>query len=213
VTAASLSWPLAAWAVGASREDKAAPTDERPHGADVALAQRCARGDPEAQRSFVERYTALVYSLCRRAHLASSDAEDVSQEVFCLAFAGLHRYRGEAKLSGWLYVLTKRRIADHLRSASRRPLPSGRPGDQDFPAPAQTEPGPEAEAIHEDRTARLRAAIDRLAEPTREILIAYYLAEMAVKDIARSLRLKESTVKTYLHRGRQALRARLEAHP
>ena len=126
-----------------------------------------------------------------------------------MAFASLGRYRGEAKLSGWLYVMTKRRIADHLRAAARRPLPSGQPGDDAFPASAAAEPGPEVDAIREDHHARLRAAIDHLGEPTREILIAYYLAEMAVKDIARSLRLKESTVKTYLHRGRLALRSRM----
>jgi RNA polymerase sigma-70 factor, ECF subfamily len=213
MSAASLTFPAADWitaALAAGGETGAAPA---PHAGDLVLAQRCAGGDPDAQRQFVERYTALVYSLCRRARLPPSDAEDVAQEVFCLAFAGLARYRGEAKLSGWLWVLTRRRIAEHLRTAARRPLPSGQPGDQGFPAAALSEPGPEADAIHHDRSARLRAAIDRLAEPAREVLVAYYLAETPVKEIARTLGLKEATVKTYLHRGRLALRQRLGGRP
>jgi RNA polymerase sigma-70 factor, ECF subfamily len=212
LSAASLAWPGACWTQAAAGPR---PGGEGPaaHAEDLALARLCAGGDPDAQRRFVERYTALVYSLCRRARLAPGDAEDVSQEVFYLAFAGLGRYRGEAKLSGWLYVLTRRRIAEHLRGAWRRPLPVGSVEDAGFPSPAAADAGPEADAIRRDRSLRLRAAIDRLGDPTREVLLAYYLAEMPVKDIARALGLKEATVKTYLHRGRQALRERLGGRP
>jgi RNA polymerase sigma-70 factor (ECF subfamily) len=56
---------------------------------------------------------------------------------------------------------------------------------------------------------RLIDALRRLGHPAGLILVSYYLGEMPVREIARALKLPEGTVKTHLHRGRQALRDEL----
>jgi RNA polymerase sigma-70 factor, ECF subfamily len=174
------------------------------------LVRRCLAGEGAAQRDFVQRYTGLVWSLCRRAGLPDGEADDVCQEVFWKAFAALPKYRGESRLSTWLCTLALRRIVDYRRSPARRHVPSGVPSDPGFPEPVESpRPSPEREAVEAQRQERVHAALDGMGEPARSVLVAYYLGEMPVIEIARSLRIPEGTVKTHLHRGRQALRGRL----
>jgi RNA polymerase sigma factor (sigma-70 family) len=183
-------------------EDKA--THER------ELVRRCLVGDGAAQREFVQRYTGLVWSLCRRAGLPDGDADDVCQEIFWKAFAALPQYRGDARLSTWLCTLALRRIVDYRRSPARRQIASGSPSDPGFPEPTSPRgPSPERQVLEAERRARVRQALDGMDEPARSVLMAYYLGEVPVAEIARTLRMPEGTVKTHLHRGRQALRGRL----
>lgn len=174
------------------------------------LVRRCVRGESDAQRELVQRYTGLVWSLCRRAGLPDGEADDVCQEVFWRAFVALPQYRGESRLSTWLCTVALRRIVDYRRSPSRRHVPSGVPSDAGFPEPERpAEHSPEHEAALSERRERVRQAISGMPEPARTVLVAYYLGEVPVTEIARTLRMPEGTVKTHLHRGRRALREQL----
>jgi RNA polymerase sigma-70 factor, ECF subfamily len=174
------------------------------------LVRRCVIGDSFAQHEFVRTYSGLVFSLCLRSGFQPAEAEDVSQEVMWKAFKAMPRFRAEAKLSTWLSTLTLRTIVDHRRSPARRQVPSGAPGDPDFPEPQGDGPAtPESQVVGGERELRVRQALDGMAEPARSVLAAYYLGEMSVLDIVKTLGMPEGTVKTHLHRGRQALRESL----
>ncbi len=125
------------------------------------------------------------------------------------ALRSLRGYGG-CRLSTWLYRITRRRIADHLRSHSRRDVVLGFPGDPGFPdldARAQ---------VHGDDVTRgalhgeLCELLAGLPEPTRSLLVAYHVAEVPVREIALELGMPENTVKSHLRRGRMLVRARLE---
>lgn len=180
---------------------------------EMELVRSCVVGDVAAQHQLVHRYTGLVWSLCRRAGLPEPEADDVCQETFWRIFQALPRFRGESRLSTWICTLALRRIVDHRRSPARRDLPAGAPGDPGFPKPRDRDPrsssSPETDAVLSQRRQRVRAALDGLPEPARSVLVAYYLGEMPVTDIARALEMPLGTVKTHLHRGRAALRAPL----
>jgi RNA polymerase sigma-70 factor, ECF subfamily len=182
------------------------PEDERAR--EQSLVRLCLAGDGAAQRELVRRYAPLVWSVCSRGGLAASEAEDVSQEVFCGAFRALHRFRGECRLSTWFYSLALRRMVDHRRSPARREVPSGADGPE-LREPEGGPPSPETQAVEGQRRERVHAALDALDEPARSVLLAYYLGEMPVAEIARTLTMPEGTVKTHLHRGRQRLREQL----
>jgi RNA polymerase sigma-70 factor (ECF subfamily) len=104
-----------------------------------------------------------------------------------------------------------RRVADHFRSSQRRDVASGWPGDETFPPSPATSSAqaPDEQVVKAEEGARLRRAVSRLAEPERSVVLAYYLGEMSVTEISRALNVPEGTVKTRLHRGRQALRKEL----
>jgi RNA polymerase sigma-70 factor (ECF subfamily) len=167
-------------------------------------------GEAAAQEEFVRRYAGLVYSLCRRKGLAPDAAEDVAQEVLADAFFALPRFRGEARLSCWLFTLTARAVADHYRSGSRRVVAAGHPGDRGFPRGEPADSG-EARVLEEDLAGRARAAVEALDEPARTVLLAYHVAELSVREISQELGMPEGTVKSTLRRGRMAVRRRLEA--
>ncbi len=187
-----------------------APRPEDGAARERGLVRLCLAGDGAAQRELVRRYAPLVWSACCRAGLPAAEAEDVSQDVFSSAFLALPRFRGECRLSTWFYTLALRRLADHLRAPSRRDVPAGIPSSREFPEPRQAPPpSPETQAVETQRRERVRAALDDLAEPVRSILLAYYLGEMPVAEIARALSIPEGTVKTHLHRGRKTLRGQL----
>jgi RNA polymerase sigma-70 factor (ECF subfamily) len=174
------------------------------------LVRACMVGDVAAQHELVRRYSGLVWSLCLRAGLPHAEADDVCQEIFWRVFQALPRFRGESRLSTWICTLALRRIVDHRRSPARRDVPAGAPDDAGFPQPRDPRfPSPEGDAVLSQRRQRVRAALDGLPEPARSVLVAYYLGEMPVADIARALEMPEGTVKTHLHRGRAALRAPL----
>jgi len=181
------------------------------HDDDLELARRCEGGDADAQRAFVDRIGSLVYSICARSGIAGPDREDVAQQIMLDAFRALPRYRGRSRLSTWVYSLALRRVADHFRSPQRRDVPSGWPGDETFP-PSPSTPrvlAPDEQAVRREEEHRVSRAVARVAEPERSVLLAYYLGEMSVTEISRTLGIPEGTVKTRLHRGRQALRKEL----
>lgn len=171
------------------------------------LVRRCLSGEAAAQRELVQRYTGLVFSLCRRAGLPDGEADDVCQEVFWRAFLALPQYRGESRLSTWLCTVALRRIVDYRRSPARRHVASDLQ-ERDFAGQASPVT-PEGQAVDTERRQRVRAAIESMPEPARSVLVSYYLGEMPVATIARTLKLPEGTVKTHLHRGRRALREQL----
>ena len=187
--------------------------DHRPvrsYEEDLELSRRCGSGDPAAQRAFVDRFAVLVHSLCARSGIVGRDREDVAQQVLLDAFRALPRYRGTSRLSTWIYSLALRRVADHFRSPQRRDVPSGWPGDDSFPPPQSTPVlAPDEQAVRRDEDQRVKRALARVAEPERAVLLGYYLGEMSVSEISRTLEIPEGTVKTRLHRGRQMLRKEL----
>jgi len=182
------------------------PAGADPWAADRALARRCVRGDDGAWSELVHRFGARIYSHCRLAGLAPADAEDVSQEVLVSAFRSLGSYAG-CSLATWLYRLTRRRIADHFRSPQRRLVPSAGIG-----AAAERPSGddPERALASAAEARRIRHALATLTEPARSILVAYYLYETPVREIAGEMEMPVNTVKSHLHRGRLALRRHLE---
>jgi RNA polymerase sigma-70 factor, ECF subfamily len=183
----------------------------RGHEEDLELARRCVRGDEDAHRSFVDRFGSLVYSICGRRGIEGPDRDDVAQQILLDAFRALPCYQGASRLSTWIYSLSLRRVADHFRSPQRRDVASGRPGDETFPPspPAASALAPDEQALRDEEGELLRRAVSRLPEPERSVVLAYYLGEMSVNEVSRALNMPAGTVKTRLHRGRQALRNEL----
>src|SRR4026207_153589 len=102
-------------------------------GSERELVERCRRGDEGAFQELIDRYKALVFALIARTVQDRSRAEDLSQEVFLRIHRGLPYFRGEARLSTWIYRIVANVCAqartrtpvsvslDDERSAAMRP--------------------------------------------------------------------------------------------
>ena len=88
----------------------------------IDLVTRAATGDKQAWDALVERFSPLIWSICRKHRLADADAEDVGQNVWLRLVDQLGKIRDPAALPGWLVTVTRqgvssgrRRYAEDLR--------------------------------------------------------------------------------------------------
>src|ERR1700681_3567514 len=82
------------------------------------LVERCRRGDEGAFQELVDGYKNLVFALIARTVQDRTRAEDLAQDVFLRIHSGLPYFRGEARLSTWIYrIVANVCMQDHARSA------------------------------------------------------------------------------------------------
>jgi RNA polymerase sigma factor (sigma-70 family) len=84
------------------------------------LVERLKHGDQEAFRFVVTSWQDLVYNTALGIVQSEMDAEDISQEVFVKAFESIGGFKGESKVSTWLYRITVTKSLDYLRSRKRK---------------------------------------------------------------------------------------------
>ncbi len=174
---------------------------------DHELIERCRSGDESAFRELVDQYKGLVFALVSRSVADRARAEDLAQDVFLRVYRGLPYFRGESKLSTWIY-----RIVANLLSQERPDLATA-----SLDAVVEGEETPRLQPAAEDRSFRDLVLRDRLDKAIRQLPVPYqvlvnghYLKEMRYEDLAESLNMPLGTVKTHLHRAKRRLRQLLE---
>jgi RNA polymerase sigma-70 factor (ECF subfamily) len=165
-----------------------------------ALVERCRAGDDIAFSELVDRYKNLVYGMVWRMGADRSQADDLAQEVFLKVYRGLPYFRGEARLSTWIY-----RIVANVCTQAR----SGH-GPEVGSAPAQEPGAPDAAFGDFELRDRLEKAIARLPENYRLLIAAHYLDGVQYESLAEALDIPLGTVKTHLYRAKRRLRELLE---
>jgi RNA polymerase sigma-70 factor, ECF subfamily len=172
---------------------------------EAELIARCRQGDQQAFRELVDRYKDLVFALVSRSTADRSRVEDLAQEVFLKVHRGLPYFRGEAKLTTWIF-----RIVLNLLSQESQKRRTARevPLDPELPA-HQPRTDPRAARDLELRD-RLEKAMARLPPNYRLLIAGHYLQDVKYEDLAEALDMPLGTVKTHLHRAKQQLRALLE---
>jgi RNA polymerase sigma-70 factor, ECF subfamily len=87
---------------------------------DTDLLHKLRAGDKAAFDELVKLYSSRVINTCYRFLLSKEDAEDISQEVFIEIFQSLKSFRGEAKLSTWIYRITVTKSLDEIKKRNRK---------------------------------------------------------------------------------------------
>ena len=160
----------------------------------------CARkGDKQAWDALVERYSPLIWSICRRHRLRDADAEDVGQNVWLHLVDQLDKIRDPAALPGWLATTTRRECLRVLRAA-REPLAAGYQLDAQI-LPAEQARTAEQELLVAERHAALREAFLALP-PSDQRLIGLLLQDPPVPYAKISSRLGIPVGSIGPHRGR-----------
>lgn len=171
---------------------------------DAQLERDFVAGDEDALREVYGRWSDLVYTLALRTLHDSGDAEDVTQRVFVSAWTGRAGYDPErSRIPAWLVGITKKKIADALRTRYRlREL-------QEQLAAADPEPS----AFEPDLAERLLLAdeIRTLPPEARQVVQLAFYDELTHVEIAQRLGLPLGTVKSHIRRSLTRLRVRLES--
>ena len=171
------------------------------------LVERCRRGDEGAFQELVEEYKNLVFALIARTLQDRSRAEDLAQDVFLRIHRGLPYFRGEARLSTWIYrIVANVCVQDRTQSPARGAFVSFDDTDARVRRPAAAD----RQFRDLELRDRLEKAIARLPARQRLLVAAHYLQGVQYEDLAEALRMPLGTVKTQLYRAKQQLRRLLD---
>src|SRR5216117_3636982 len=169
------------------------------------LAERCRSGDERAFQELIDRYKNLVFAMIARTVQDRSQVEDLAQDVFLRVHRGLPYFRGEARLSTWIYRIVANVCVHNLgRAAPTLSLDDDRTRARVTPSASDRQFG------DLELRDRLEKAIARLPANYRLVVAAHYLDGVQYEDLAEALQLPLGTVKTQLHRAKQQLRRLLE---
>jgi RNA polymerase sigma-70 factor (ECF subfamily) len=183
-----------------------------------ALVARLRAGDHGAFDTVVRQYGGRMLATARRIVASDGDAADVVQEAFVAAFRSVGSFEGHARLSTWLHRIVVNAALMKLRARRRRPeepidelLPRFDADGHFAQAVAAWDGDGGVQLERKETRALVRRAIDRLPEQYRTVLVLRDIEELDTEETAARLGLGSNTVKTRLHRARQALRRLLEA--
>jgi RNA polymerase sigma-70 factor (ECF subfamily) len=186
------------------------------------LLRRLRERDERAFAELVDRHKNQVFNLLYRMIANRAEAEDLAQEVFITVFKSIDQFRGESKLSTWIYRVAVNHCKNRIKYLSRRhekkhgelddvaegksaaqggePIASG--GSAQAQAPDLVLEGMEREVM-------VQRAIADLDEEHRVVVVLRDIEELSYEEIVEITGLPEGTVKSRLHRARLALKEKL----
>ncbi len=180
---------------------------------DGELVARWKAGDEKAFEDLVRRHEKRVFRLLLRMMGSYEEAQDVSQETFLSLHRHGRRFRGEARFSTFVYrvaanaALNRRRSLGRRRARIKKLVQHNEAGD-DLP---QAPRDPEDATAGYELSRHVRDALQKLSPALRMPVVLYDIEGLAYGEISKVLGVAEGTVKSRIHRARQALRVELQA--
>jgi RNA polymerase sigma-70 factor (ECF subfamily) len=174
-------------------------------GLDQAIVDlmRAGRHD-EALGRLVPAYRRRVFGLAYSILGDRAAAEDVAQEVFVKVWQAFDSFDGRARLSTWIYAITRNTAIGALRKRSRLVSLSE-------PGVAAVVDALEAGPPVDDGDPQLWRLVAALPENQRQAVVLFYQEDRPIEEIADMLGMPANTVKTHLHRARARLAGQLAA--
>jgi RNA polymerase sigma-70 factor (ECF subfamily) len=178
-------------------------------GIDAPFRAHLAAGElRRAGEWLVQRHAGEVLGLCAAMVRDRSAAEDLTQDVFGRAFAGLGEFRGEASARTWLLAIARNRCLDHLRRARRDPWAGARPDEIEPDDHADDAPLPTDRLLRRDE---IEAALEALVEGDRALVVLRFRHGLEYPELAAAFGLREGTVRMRISRALSRMRAALLA--
>lgn len=177
---------------------------------DSTLAQAIRGGDDAAATSFYEEYSGKIYRMMYFSARGEAQAEELTQATFLAFFESLPRFRGESRLSTWLYAIAKNVLRNYYSRNKRKRETSldaaGVAGEMRsyLDGLASDDELPDEFVAREETAAVVRVVLGRLATSYREVLTMRFLDGLSNADVAAALGKKESTIRVLLHRASNA---------
>lgn len=178
------------------------------------LIERLKLGDEAAFKWVVDTWQDMIYNTALGIVQNEQDAEDVAQDVFVQAFRGIGSFKGEAKLSTWLYRIAITRALDIERKKGRKKRRGiwqslfGKEGEPIGELADFHHPGVRLE--QKEQSARLFQAIGRLPDNQKVAYTLHKLEGLSYQEISAVMENSVSAVESLMHRAKTNLRKELE---
>jgi RNA polymerase sigma-70 factor (ECF subfamily) len=165
---------------------------------------RAIEGDDQAFTRVIEIYQKPVYNLCYRMLGNAGDAEDAAQETFLRAYKSLDRYDAKRSFATWLLSIASHYCIDQLR---KRRFTSFSMDDEDHTwlEPPDPGPNPEVSVSIIEKQEQVQKMLEYLGPKDRSAVLMRYWYNYSYQEIAETLSLTVSAVKSRLHRARREL--------
>ena len=180
------------------------------------LIERLKKGDEAAFKEIVESSQGLVYNTALGIVQNPEDAEDVTQEVFVQLYESIKSFKGESKLSTWLYRITVSKAMDHLRKKKRKKRFAyvqslfGANDELVHDPPDFVHPGVSLD--NKEKAKELFKAIDQLPAKQKIAFTLNRIEGLSYQEISEIMKLTVASVESLLHRARKNLRNNLETY-
>ncbi|MCM3734111.1 RNA polymerase sigma factor SigW [Fictibacillus nanhaiensis] len=168
------------------------------------------KGDQEAFEGIVDLFKDKIYRHCFRMVGNGHEAEDLAQETFLRAYRNISKYNNEFKFSTWIYRIATNLCIDRLRK--KKPdyyldaeVP-GTDGANMYSQLSADDPLPEQVVTENERWNELQEEIMKLPEKYRTAIVLKYVEDLSLEEISQIMDIPVPTVKTRIHRGREALK-------
>ncbi len=172
----------------------------------LELVRAASSGDRSAFGELVELTYPEAYTLALRLMGNEDDARDVVQDAYLRAYKGIRRFRGDSSFSTWLY-----RIVANCASTQLTRRGKARHEELDDAGVADERPDvdPELRAEGAFERDRVAAALGRLPDRLRAVIVLRDIYDLPHEDIAAELGISEAAAKVRLHRARRKMREHL----
>lgn len=187
-----------------------------PHGSgeDMELAGRILARDSKALRIIMRRNNQRLYRIARSVIRNDSEAEDIVQEAYVLAFTHLDRFRGDSSLTTWLSRIVVNEALDRLRKSKRTTnfmtTVGSVPQAEIIQFPNIASDDPERTMAQQQILQMVERTTDNLPDLYRSVFVARVIEKLNQEETTILLELRPETVKTRLHRARALVRRQLD---
>ena len=172
---------------------------------DLSWLDSAQKGDPDAFTQLVEAFQQPVFNLCYRMLGDAAEAEDAAQETFMRVYRSIKRYDNSRPFPTWLMSIAAHYCIDQQR---RRRIPLVEMDDFLAEIIADPAPDPERSLARSQEDDKLHQLLNTLNPQDRAAVVLRYWHDYSDEEIANSLSLSVSAVKSRLHRARLALAKR-----
>jgi RNA polymerase sigma-70 factor (ECF subfamily) len=172
------------------------------HTAELDWLKQAQKGDDLAFARLVEAYQRPVYNLCYRMLGNAGDAEDAAQETFIRAYKAIGRVDLNRKFSSWLLSIASNYCIDQHR---RRKLPTFSYDALESPIIEDKGLSVEGMLLQDEKQGAVTELLENLKPKDKAAVVMRYWYDYSYEEIAESLSLSVSAVKSRLHRARKEL--------
>jgi RNA polymerase sigma-70 factor, ECF subfamily len=182
---------------------------------DRADMEKLAAGNSVAFDDLMGRHARPIFRFLYRMLGNEDDADDLAQETFVRVYQHSSSFKSDARFTTWLYTIAANLARNHHRWRTRHPNVSLDAENEDTQRGLQdtlssSDPTPNEAALAAERTAAVRAAVERLPEDLREAVILCEWEDLAVVEAATVLNTTPKAIESRLYRARKVLREMLK---
>ena len=178
------------------------------------LIENLKKGDINSFRILVNEHQRKVLNTCYRFLNNKEDAEDLTQEVFLEVYKSISSFRGESKISTWIYRIAVTKSLDFIRKKKRKKrftILKRVFSDDNIKSgiPDKTNLNPDKKVEEQDRIRILNEALESLPQNQRAAFTLSKYDEMSYKEIAEILNTTIPSVESLIHRAKNKLKKKL----